>query len=411
VLTNFSLTAFNWSLINTSSWLNVSSSSGTLSSHGTANVTISLAAADNTLAAGIYNTTVTFSNALTQVTTNLQFSLQISDGLVLTPSTGFATIGPAGGPFNTNSEIFSLTNVGSVVINWQASGPSWLTVSPSSGSLAKGTPFTFTASLNSSANSLPAAVYSGQVSVTDLTSGIVLTRPVTLSIGQNIVQNGGFETGSFSSWTLKEGSKIYSYVDNGSRTGISPHSGTYFAALGHPASEGTLTQTLATVPNQTYLLSLWFNSPDVTQIPNSGETVNTPNQFTVTWNTTTLFNQVNIPPIAGWTNMVFIVTATSSSTTLKFGERCDPYYLGLDDVSVSPLPTANITGVSPASANGMSLTCNALPGLVYVVQSSTNLLSANWVNVSTNTATTNTISITNSTAGNPFLFYRVIQLP
>lgn len=410
VLTNSSLAAVNWSIINTSSWLTVSSSSGTLSTHSTASTIISLAAADTSLAVGIYNTTVTFSNALTQFTTNLQFSLQISAGLVLTPATGFTSIGGAGGPFNTNSEIFSLTNIGSSVVNWQASGPFWLTVSPANGSLANGTPLTLTASLNSSANSLAAGVYASQLSVSDLLSGIVITRPITLSIGQNIVQNGGFETGSFSSWSLKE-NPVQSIVDNGSRTGLTPHSGTYFAAFGHRTTAGTLSQTLVTVPNQTYLLSLWFNSPDVSQIPLAAATINTPNQFGIAWNSTTLFSQVNIPPITGWTNMVFIVTATSSSTVLKFTARCDPWYLGLDDVSVAPLPTATITGTSRASAGAMSFTCNALSGLVYEVQCSTNLLSTNWVNLSTNTATGNTITITNSTMNNPFLFYRVIQLP
>ena len=107
------------------------------------------------------------------------------------------------------------------------------------------------------------------------------------------------------------------------------HSGTYFAALGASGSLGYLSQTLATVANQSYLLSLWFNNP--------GMYGNTPNEFSVSWNGNTLSDQVNMAATAGWTNLQFIVTATGGSTVLQFGERDDPWYLGLDDVSVTPV--------------------------------------------------------------------------
>jgi hypothetical protein len=39
------------------------------------------------------------------------------------------------------------------------------------------------------------------------------------------------------------------------------------------------------------------------------------------------------------------------------------------------------------------------------------LLQTNWINLATNTATTNTISFTNSTSIDPQRFYRVRRLP
>ena len=96
--------------------------------------------------------------------------------------------------------------------------------------------------------------------------------------------------------------------------------------------------------NQPYLLSLWLNSPTV----RGG---NTPNEFSVSWNGNTLFDQMNIPSIIGWTNLQFIVVATGSSTVLQFGERDDPWYLGLDDVSVTPIPAAAFQPTTVAKTN------------------------------------------------------------
>ena len=108
---------------------------------------------------------------------------------------------------------------------------------------------------------------------------------------------------------------------------INPHSGTYFAALREPSALAYLSQNVPTFAGQTYLLSLWMDSPD-------GKT---PNEFNVSWNGNTLFDLVNLPKL-GWTNLQFIVTATGSSTVLQFGARDDLTYLALDDVSVTPIP-------------------------------------------------------------------------
>jgi hypothetical protein len=295
-------------------------------------------------------------------------------------------------------------------LNWQATGPTWINLSPSSGTLAGGQSTTVTANLNDSAGSLVTGTYNGQALFTDEPGATAQNRQFSLSIGQNIVQNGGFETGDFTDWTLITNG--FTTVDNGSQTGISPEAGTYFAALGQSGSPGYLSQTLSTIANQSYLLSLWFNSPNVTELSvKTGVTSNTPNQFVVSWNGTTLFNQTNIPPISGWTNLQFIVTATSSSTVLQFGGRCDPWYLGLDNINVWPIPAPNIRGFSSVANNAFSLSWNSLSNINYEVLSSTNLSSTNWTIVSTYTATNSTLTVTNPIGPNGFLFYRVLRLP
>ena len=138
----------------------------------------------------------------------------------------------------------------------------------------------------------------------------------------NIVSNGGFETGDFSGWTTG-GNFTSTAVNTGS---FYAHSGTYGAQFGPVGPLGYLSQTLATAAGKSYLISFWLDSPD-------GQT---PNEFLVSWNGTTLLDQINLGAI-GWTNIQFVVTATGASMVLQFGFRDDPSYLGLDDISVVPL--------------------------------------------------------------------------
>lgn len=177
------------------------------------------------------------------------------------------------------------------------------------------------------------------------------------------------------------------------------HSGRYGAALGAPYSLGYLSQTLPTSPGQLYFLSFWLASPDGL----------VPNQFVASWNGTTLFNQSNLPKI-GWTNLVFLVTATSSSTVLQFGCLDQPYFLGLDDVSVAPVVRPELQSASLGSG-AFSFQWNALAGLSYQVQYKTNLLQPDWANLGgAITATNSTASVLDSSPDG-MRFYRIVILP
>jgi hypothetical protein len=134
----------------------------------------------------------------------------------------------------------------------------------------------------------------------------------------DLVTNGGFETGNFTGWT-QGGNTGYTSVSGG----IYAHSGNYGAELGPMGSLGYLSQTLNTIPGLAYKISYWMRSDG-----------GTPNQFSATWGGTTMYNQTNIAA-QSYTNYQFIETATTSTTTLQFGFRDDPGYLGLDDVSVN----------------------------------------------------------------------------
>jgi hypothetical protein len=242
--------------------------------------------------------------------------------------------------------------------------------------------------------------------------GVAFSSPAEMQVyspgapSTNLVQNGGFETGDFTDWSLS-GETNQSFV-----AGFTPyiHSGLDGAALTSGTSlGGILSQTLPTTPGKSYLLSFWMNNEDA----------NLANAFQVEWNGGTLFNQANLPN-STWTNLQFIVVASSSSTPLQFiFQQASNYYFGLDDISVSNINAASlgqppqIAASALSAANGqVTFTWTAQAGQSYQVQYTTNLPAPVWSDLGVSLTATNTImTTTDSLNSSRQRFYRVLLLP
>ena len=331
----------------------------------------------------------------------------LPDSLGISPPTGFSATATVGGAFNANSTAFQLTNSGSASLSWSVINTSaWLQVSSTGGTLTVGSATSLTASLTPAAGSLALGTYTANLTFTNWNSHVAQNIPFTLNVVQSLVQNGGFETGDFTGWTLvgntivsnPSGTTVYNAVESGANYPLVVHSGSYGAFLGD-VQLATLSQTLATVPGENYLLSLWLDN----------STNGTTQQFQINWNGTTLYGFTN-PPAFTWTNLQFIVSAVGANSILEFGAENDPAYFGLDDISVTHLPTVafNAFTQTPGTFN---LNWATATGLVYQVQYKTNLLQPNWLNLTKPiTATSNTLTVPD-TASSPQRFYRLIVAP
>ena len=403
-LTNIGPTILNWQLITTAAWLAISNSGGSLASGAATTVSVSPSLAANKLAVGTYTGTVLFSNRVTHAAQPRNFTLQVLPVLLAQPTNGFNAVGPVGGTFSPAAQNFTLSNLGGTNVVWKVVETSaWLAVTPISGTLPGSSQTNFTISLTTNANKLKAGIYKTTVTLRNSKNKILQSFPFTLSIGQSIVANGGFETGDFSGWTLNATSTL---VDT--RTGLI-HSGKYGADLGQSSGLGYLSQTLPTIAGQTYQLSLWLVNPK-----NSTSTNATPNEFQVQWEGATIYDGVNLPFMA-WTNLQFTVTATSAGSLLQFGFQDEPYYLGLDDITLKPIATIAAPHLraivqSPAAFN---FTFDTTPGETYQAQYKTNLMQPDWIDLGDPILSeTNTLKFSDpDTANYPQKFYRLKLVP
>ena len=106
------------------------------------------------------------------------------DPFEVLPHSGLLVTGDPGGPFTPTCKSYTLTNDGADPLSWAATKTvDWVDVVPSNGILAASTPATVDVCINSNVNALPADVYAGMVTFTNLDSSFTRAREAALWIG------------------------------------------------------------------------------------------------------------------------------------------------------------------------------------------------------------------------------------
>jgi len=342
-LSNTAAFPLTWSLTSSPAWLTISNTGGTLAPGGNDSVVVSLNSVATNLIAGTYTANVWFTNITGHVGHSRFFTLVTSDPLVILPPANFYFNGPPGGPFLPAANGIVLTNPSPNPLNWSVNNTSlWFNVSPASGSLAPGAEVSVAVTLAPAAANLSDGLYTNSIQFTNLASQFVQALTAMVSVG--IVQNGGFETGDLTDWTLvgntADGSNIFNAVVNAGSlsdgTGSNyVHSGAFGMFLGD-TNLATLSQSFPTTPGQNYRLSFWVDNP----VKGSGQS------FTANWitggSTGQIFALTN-PPVLTWTNVIALVSATGTNTTLQFVAQNPPGGFGLDDLTVDSLSPPRFT--------------------------------------------------------------------
>jgi hypothetical protein len=155
---------------------------------------------------------------------------------------------------------------------------------------------------------------------------------------QELVINGGFETGNFSGWT-EFGEPGYIGVNT-----HWPHSGQYYGFFG-PFTSAGIRQTLAVQAGSQVRVSFWYQS----------EFGDTPNSILATLGSLTIANISNVTSTT-YTQFTATVTVAESNPVLSFAFYDPPDYLDMDDVSVILLSPGGGCGTSDFNGDGDSAT-------------------------------------------------------
>ena len=215
-----------FSVRQTFTWVWLTPNYGTLTPGATTNVVLTIHA--DSLAAGSYSNAVTFSNSTNgrgDTSRSCILTVGVPAGvLTVTPAGSFTSSGYQGGPFSPPSQVYTLSNTGTLSLNWTASKTeTWLTLSATSGSLAAGASTNVTVSICCAANSLPPWNYHDTVTFVNTSNGNGnTTRAITLTINAlppgvlSVTPAGDLTSSGNQGGPFSPSSQIYTLQNTGS---------------------------------------------------------------------------------------------------------------------------------------------------------------------------------------------------
>jgi hypothetical protein len=157
---------------------------------------------------------------------------------------------------------------------------------------------------------------------TVVTAAALLAMSGAAAHAQELIQNGGFETGSFSSWT-PFGDTFFTGVWQGGPP--NPHSGVFegFFGTSGPDTTGGIQQVLTAIPGDQVHVSFWYVS----------EGGVTPNSLSVMLGSVQVFSTTDIQSTS-WTQFSGDFTVADANPLLQFTFSNPFDYTDMDDVSV-----------------------------------------------------------------------------
>lgn len=145
---------------------------------------------------GPNSATITITNTDDELTLDHQVALTVTEPLALAPDDVLGAIGPAGGPFDPESVVYTLSSESAAPINWEVScSEDWVSVShvsggggpvagePVRGAVDPQSQTDIVIGLAAEAELLAAGYYTSEVTFTDLCTGETFTRTVALDAG------------------------------------------------------------------------------------------------------------------------------------------------------------------------------------------------------------------------------------